>query len=129
LDISLTRENGGQISKENVFKKTKVSGEVTDDGFEATLEYDSTAKAIMHSHPKGKRYSAAPGYGDDAALNIHMPNYVTRNGVTSALELVDGQYQFRTIAGKLTDSEKRDTQDQLDEFQTRSRSPNCGCQR
>jgi hypothetical protein len=127
LDISMTEEHGGLISRTNVFKKVTVAGEATDKGWEGSMPVHSDTKAMMHSHPKGKLYSAAPGFNDIDGIKIGLPNYVTRGGVISSLELVDGQFQFRTIAGMLKESEKIETQKQLNEFQIQSREAKCGC--
>jgi hypothetical protein len=128
LDISKDYELGGTISNANVFNKAKMSGAETDEGFEAEMEVPQGTRALVHSHPRGRGYSAAVGYKDNRALNVNFPNYITRFGKISVLELVDGQYQFRTIAGRLSDDEKRDSQARLNAFQTASRGQKCGCQ-
>ncbi len=129
LDISKEDEHAGTISKSNVFTKVKIHGGETEEGYEAEMEVDASAAAIMHSHPQGNRYSPGPGHKDNRAVMANLPNYVTRLRKTSVLELVDGQFQFRTLSGTLTEAEKRSTQAQLDIFQSNSRGRFCRCQK
>jgi hypothetical protein len=128
LDTSKTDENYGTISKSNVFGVTNGTGSEGDRGYVGVMEINpTTTGAVVHSHQNSDDKSAAPGYNDNIAVDLGYPNYVVRNGVMNVVEIVDGQYQFRRIYGRLSKIERRFTQDELNNFQEASRTKKCGC--
>lgn len=74
-------------------------------------------KAICHSHPKSDKYGPIPGFGDAASLASGYPNYIVRDGVAGVLEMVDGQYQYRLLKGRLDTTQRCLLQQQLNRYQ------------
>jgi RHS repeat-associated protein len=118
LDRSETDENYGYIDNANVFNVAHGTGSESSKAYTGHFNVPKgDTKAICHSHSQGSQYGPMPGFADSTAVDEGHPNYIVRDGVAGVLEIVDGQYQYRLLKGRLDNTQRRLLQQQLNNYQ------------
>ncbi|MGO1073167.1 RHS repeat-associated core domain-containing protein [Lysobacter sp. CA199] len=120
LDKSEKEEFYAGIGKDGLFTPIAGEGRESSRGFTGSFDVDvSKTAAICHSHPQGSNYSPIPGWGDDAAVKLGVPNYIVRNGVYGVLEKDNGQYQYRLLKGRLEPVHRKLIRQELNKLQNK----------
>lgn len=65
------------------------------------------------------RNDILPAANDDEVLWLGVPFHISQSGRLGVLELVEGRFRFRMIAGRLRDEERAALDARLAEFQAR----------
>lgn len=77
----------------------------------------SKTNASAHTHPRHKDYSIVPGKGDMRETERGTPFYVVRGQQVIAVEIDNGQYSWRPVAGNFSSRDVRSIQDRINFFQ------------
>ena len=120
--LSIIESDGTIVSADDA-TASKRRDTVTSSG-----EFDlDDAEAIIHGHPVSEG-TVAPGLGDDSPLvNQGLPNIIVQGNKVGVVEVVNGQYRFRLVNGRLERrqgltgpaAEKDIIRDRLNDFQER----------
>ncbi|MBI3730906.1 MAG: hypothetical protein HY254_21555 [Burkholderiales bacterium] len=130
VDLYPDKEAAGRVTNDGNFEIVPSTYVYTDDGITTTANYpnDGKTKDIIHSHPNADDWSNVPGPKDDGAVNSGYPNYIVRNDFIGVVEIVDGQYQFRIVSGRMNGKDRMSTREMLNKYRDRARAKSqCKC--
>lgn len=111
-----TTEKGGYIKDGEAVSPSDVVTGQTSDAYTANIPVPSDADAVIHGHPEE---SGIDGPADaNAPLNYNKPNYVVTKGRVGVTELVGGKIRVRMVSGKMTPTERRALQKNINSQQS-----------
>ena len=127
VDLYSDREVAARVTKDGNFEVLKSTYKYVGETIETyvSVPNDGKTEDFVHSHPLGDDWGPDPGPRD--GLENGHANYIVRDRVRAVVELVNGQYQYRVIRGKLNMRQRALTQARLNAYRDAARAKKKPC--